>query len=161
MALTPKGQIARGGRVSFGDASVSVREESIPSANSVDGFKKRDAWELAFKRQVFARVVQTLNRIGWAVGPWERAELYQSISDRHRTCSKGGLQGELSVSGRCIDFKMWQDVTPSENRNGGQYDFDKEKRMPYVLRLEMERTRRSIRDYLCNVFTGYEFAPPR
>lgn len=160
MSLTPKGQIAREGRVSFGDASVSVLEESIPSANSVDGFKKRDAWELAFKRQVFARVVQKLNRIGWTVGPWERAELYQAISDRHRTCSKGGLQGELSVSGRCIDFKMWQDVTPSENPNGGQYDFNKEKRMPYVLRLEMERTRRRIRDYLCNVFAGYEFAPP-
>ena len=29
--------------------------------------------------------------------------------------------------------------------------------MPYVIRLEMERTRRRIRDYLCNVFTGYTF----
>lgn len=29
--------------------------------------------------------------------------------------------------------------------------------MPYLLRLEMERTRRKVRDYLCNVFTGYVF----
>lgn len=161
MALTPKGTIAREGVVSFGDASVSVWEDSLPSINVVDAFKKRDAWEAAFKRQVFARVIQTLDRIGWIIRPWERAKLYQAIANRHRTCSKGGLHGELSISGRVVEFKMWQDVTPSENPNGDQYDFDKEKRMPYVLRLEMERTRRRIRDDLCNVFTGYEFAPPR
>ena len=32
--------------------------------------------------------------------------------------------------------------------------------MPYLLRLEMERARRRIRDYLCNVFTGYVFKEP-
>ena len=31
--------------------------------------------------------------------------------------------------------------------------------MPYLLRLEMERTRRRIRDYLCAVFSGYRFDP--
>lgn len=161
MTLTPKGQIQREGRVSFGDASVSVWEESIPSANSVDGFKARDAWELAFRRQVFARIVQTLRRIGWTVAHWEDAARYRAISNSRRSCSKGDLRGELSVDGRHIEFKMWQDLTPSENPNGGRYDFDKEKRMPYVLRLEMERTRRRIRDYLCNVFSEYEFEPPR
>lgn len=159
MTLTPKGQIDREGCVSFGDASLSVWEESIPSANSVDGFKKRDAWEAAFKRQVFARIIQTLRRIGWTVAPWVDAEKYKSKSFvlSHRTCSKGDLQGELSVSGRAIKFQMWQDVTPPKNPNGGRYDFDKENRMPYVLRLEMERTRRRIRDYLCAVFAGYTF----
>ena len=29
--------------------------------------------------------------------------------------------------------------------------------MPYLLKLEMERTRQRIRKYLCNVFSGYEF----
>lgn len=160
---TPKGQIARDGVVSFGDASVSVWEESIPSANSVDGFKKRDAWEAAFKRQVFARIIQTLRRIGWTVAPWVDAEKYKSkgFALSHRTCSKGDLQGELSVSGRAIKFEMWQDVTPLENPSGGRYDFDKEKRMPYVLRLEMERTRRRIRDYLCAVFSDYTFDSKR
>jgi len=80
-------------------------------------------------------------------------------AERHRVCTKGDLKAELAISGRCIKLEMWQDVTPSENRNGGRYDFNKEARMPYVLRLEMERTRRRIRDYLCNVFAGYEFKP--
>ncbi len=33
--------------------------------------------------------------------------------------------------------------------------------MPYLMRIEMERTRRRIRDYLCNVFTGYAFEPKK
>lgn len=154
------GRIDREGTISFHDASISIWEDSIPSANSIDGFKKRDAWELAFKRQVFARVVQTLNRLGWTVGPWDQTEQYKCIALSHRTCRKGDLHGELSVGGRVVEFKMWQDVTPSDNPNGGRYDFNKEERMPYVLRLEMERTRRRIRDYLCNVFTGYTFKEP-
>lgn len=156
MTLTPKGTIAREGRINFGDASLGVWEEGL---NSHMTYQQRDAWELAFKRQVFARIIQTLNRLGWTVGPWSDAEKYQSIALSHRTCRKGYLHGELSVSGRHIEFQMWQDFTPSENPNGGRYDFDKEKRMPYVIRLEMERTRRRIRDYLCGVFEDYVFDP--
>jgi hypothetical protein len=33
--------------------------------------------------------------------------------------------------------------------------------MPYLRRMEMERTRRKIRNYLCNVFAGYEFKTER
>ncbi|RMX08541.1 hypothetical protein D8I35_05550 [Corticibacter populi] len=161
MTQTPKGQIAREGRVCFQDASVSVWEEGLAEARNSGGIKGADAWELAFKRQVFARIIQTLNKIGWTVAPWEDAPKYRAIALSYRSCHKGDLKGELSISGRHIEFKMWQDVTPSENRNGGRYDFHKEARMPYLLRLEMERTRRRIRDYLCNVFSGYHFDPPR
>lgn len=170
MSKTPKGQIAREGKIHFGDASLSVWEDTMPSLNCADSTKKRDAWEAAFKKQVFARIIQQLNRLGWTctkppIDPHSVKHYGGNVarwaSERHRNCSNGDLKAELSISGRSIDFKMWQDVTKSENPNGGQYDFDKEKRMPYVIRLEMERTRRRIRDYLCNVFAGYEFAPDR
>lgn len=155
MPLTPKGQIDRTGSVSFGDASISVWEDSIPGTNVPDAIKKREAWELNFKRQVFSRVVQTLNRIGWSVKPWEDTQKFPSIAEGYRTCTKAGLAGELNISGRTIEFKMWQTVLPSQNPSGPRYDFNREDRMPYVVRLEMERTRRRIRDYLCNVFSGY------
>lgn len=170
MSKTPKGQIAREGKISFGDASLGICEEGIGAARAAGGFEGEKAWELAFKRQVFARIVQALNRLGWTctkppIDPHSVKHYGGNVarwaSERHRNCSKGDLKAELRIGGRCIDFKMWQDVTKSENPNGGQYDFDKEKRMPYIIRLEMERTRRRIRDYLCNVFTGYEFAPDR
>lgn len=152
--LTPKGQIQREGSVNFGDACISIWEEGIPRE-----WKAAKEWERVFKRQVFARIVQTLNRLGWTCEiPQDYIKQYgQDFARDYRICAKGDLKGWLETSGRTIKFEMWQDVTPSENRNGGRYDFDKEKRMPYVMRLEMERTRRRIRDYFCNVFSGYTF----
>lgn len=169
MTLTPKGQIERAGSVSFGDASLDVWEDTMPPLSGLDAHKKRDAWEAAFKRQVFARIIQQLNRIGWTVqkppiNPLDVKHygglVARRATERHRDCSKGDLKGELRISGRTIEFDMWQGVnTPTRPDHGGRYESDKEGCMPYVLRLEMERTRRRIRDYLCNVFSGYEFKP--
>jgi hypothetical protein len=157
---TPKGQIDRQGSVSFGDASVSVWEEGISAARASGGYAGEKAWKLAFKRQVFARIVQTLNRIGWTCAiPQDYVKQYGlSFARDRRECSKGDLKGFLDISGRAIEFEMWQGVnTPTRPDHGGRYESDKEACMPYVLRLEMERTRRRIRDYLCAVFSGYEF----
>lgn len=161
------GRIDREGTISFHDASISIWEEGLNPRMTA---KERDAWELAFKRQVFARVVQTLNRLGWTVTMPAIKEhdvkhyggrVARWSAERRRDCVKGDLKGELEVNGRCIDFKMWQSVnTPTRPDHGGRYESDKEGCMPYVLRLEMERTRRRIRDYLCNVFTGYTFKEP-
>lgn len=162
------GPINRTGTVHFGDASLSVWEEGLSTRMS---HKERDAWELAFKREVFARIVQQLNRLGWtvdqpAINPHD-VKHYGGLvarwaTERRRNCSKGDLKGELEISGRTIKFEMWQGVnTPTRPDHGGRYEHDKEGCMPYLLRLEMERTRRRIRDYLCNVFTGYTFEPPR
>lgn len=153
-------QIERTGHVTFSDTSLNVYEEGIPRE-----FRAAKAWELLFKRQVFARIVQQLNRLGWTceLPQYEQREkdLYPSIYEesrrQKRQCHKGDLHGFLNLSGRTIQFEMWQDVANVSNPNGGRYDFDKYDRMPYTLRLEMERTRRRIREYLCGVFTGYEF----
>jgi len=156
---TPKGQIAREGRVSFGDASLSVWEEGIPSE-----WDAKVKWERKFKREVFIRIVQTLNRLGWTCAvPEQYVKQYsKSFAEDRRECSKGDLKGWLDLSGRSIDFEMWQGVnTPTRPDHGGRYESDKEGCMPYMLRLEMERTRRRIRDYLCAVFTDYTFEPKK
>lgn len=158
MTLT-KGRIERAGAIGYSDACIYIREEGISAARATGGWPAEKAWERQFKRDVFARIVQTLRRIGWSVLPWDESDQYKAIALNHRTCIKGDIKGQLEMSGRCIKFEMWQDVTPSENRNGGRYDFGKEARMPYLLRIEMERTRRRIRDYLLNVFTSYVFEP--
>jgi hypothetical protein len=128
------------------------------------------AWEKEFKRDVFIRIAQQLRRLGWtctvpAIDPRDVKSYGGNVArwavERRRVCSKGDLRGELSASGRCIEFKMWQDVQNVSNPNGGKYDFDKEPRMTYLQRLEMERTRRRICEYLCNVFTGYAFEDAR
>ena len=167
MAMT-HGRIERTGTVHFHDASLSVWEEGLGAARRAGGAKGEDDWERAFKREVFARIVQQLNRLGWncTVSPIDPRDIKQYggtvarwAVERRRTCRKGDLQGELCVSGRHIEFKMWQDVQNVENPNGGQYDFDKESRMTYLQRLEMNRTRNRLRNYLCNIFIGYTFQP--
>lgn len=157
MTLTT-GRIDRAGTINFGDASISVWEEGIKAARDAGGWNGAKTWERQFKREVFARIVQTLNRLDWTVGPWDQTEQFKPIALNHRTCSKGDLKGELDISGRCIKFEMWQGInTPTRPDHGGRYESDKEGVMPYLLRIEMERTRRRIRDYLLNVFTGYTF----
>lgn len=160
--MRAKGQIERAGSVSFGDASLSVWEEGISDARKTGGYAGVQAWELAFKRDVFARIVQTLRRLGWvcAVPPKEETQNSASFALNFRSCSKGDIKGELHISGCHISFDMWQGVnTPTRSDHGGRYERDLEGCMPYRLRLEMERTRRRIRDYLCNVFTAYAFDP--
>lgn len=146
-------QIPRTGTVSFGDASFSVWEDPKRENNA-----QWREYELLFKRQVFKRVIQQLNRMGWTVGEWDQADDYKCIANNYRTCSFGELKAQLEVSGRCIKMEMWQGVnTPTRHDHGGRYESDKEAIMPYVIRLRMERTRLILRNYLCNVFTDYTF----
>jgi hypothetical protein len=160
--------IARAGTVTFHDSSLNIYEEGISAARAGGGHAGVKTWERQFKRDVFGRIVQTLNRLGWtctmpAISAHDIKHYGGNVArwsaESKRDCVKGDLKAHLDISGRCIKLEMWQDVTPSENRNGGRYDFDKAARMPYLLRIEMERTRRRIRDYLCNVFVGYVFKP--
>ena len=68
-------QINRTGTVSFGDASFSIWEEGLGGTR-----QERDNWVRTFKRQVFARIIQQLNRLGWTVGPWKDAANYAAIA---------------------------------------------------------------------------------
>ena len=159
--------IPRTGTVSFGDASLSIWEEGISAARQAGGHKAVNAWERQFKRQVFARIVQLLRRLGWtvsvpAIDPHAVKHYGGNVArwsaERRRICTKGDLKGELETSGRTIKFQMWQSINcPTRPDHDGRYESNKEAVMPYVLRLEMERTRRRIRDYLCGVMEGYEF----
>ncbi|GLX87833.1 hypothetical protein Pfra02_04020 [Pseudomonas fragi] len=146
-------QIQREGSVSFGEARLAVWEEGIPRE-----WDARADWERKFKHDVFKRIIQTLNRIGWVVG--EQTHIFTDNDSRY--CTKGDLQADLRASGRMIELEFFQSVnTPDRADHGGRYQSDKELHMPYLARLEMERTRRRIRDYLCNVFTGYTFDTKR
>lgn len=162
--------IDRSGTVNFGDASISIWEEGISGARAAGGYQAEKAWERAFKRDVFARIIQTLNRLGWTcvmpeIDPHSvkhyGGDIARWSAERQRFCTKGELKADLDMSGRTISLKMFQSVNaPDRPDHDGRYQNDLEGHMPYVMRLEMERTRRKIRDYLCNVFTGYIFRQP-
>lgn len=159
-------QLKRDGVISFGDASITIRTEGYPHRS---GWAEQKAWESQFKREVFGRLTQQLNRMGWTCKlptfNQREKDLYPSIYEdsrrSERECCRGEIKANLKLSFGTVEFQMWQDVQNGENSNGGRYDFDKEKRMTFQQRLRMEYTRRKLREYLCNVFTGYEFKESR
>jgi hypothetical protein len=155
-----KGRVPRAGTIAFGDASLSIYEDGF--TRSAGNYQAELAWERQYKREVFARIVNTLNRLGWTcTTPQDKIDRYGlPFARNHRYCVKGDLQADLDVSGRCINLDMFQNVNaPDRPDHGGRYQDKKEHHMPYVMRLEMERTRRRIRDYLLNVLTDYAFKP--
>lgn len=168
MSLT-NGRIDRAGTITFGDACLSIYEEGISAARAAGGYQAEKAWCRQFKMEVFARIVQMLNRLGWSCTMPEIKEhdvkhyggnVARWSAESKRLCQKGDLYADLDVSGRCISLKFFQNVNaPDRPDHGGRYQDNKEKHMPYVMRLEMERARRRVRDYLLNVFTGYVFKP--
>lgn len=149
MTIT-KGRIERTGRIAFHDAGLFVREDGVHSRN----WNEQKQLERQFKKDVFTRIVQTLRRLGWTVGP--NTHIFTGPDNRY--ARKGDLRADLKMSGGRIEFDMFQNVNaPERPDHGGRYEFNQEALMPYLIRIEMERTRRRIRDYLCGVFTGYEF----
>ncbi|WP_227461690.1 UvrB/UvrC motif-containing protein [Cupriavidus pauculus] len=161
MAQT-NGRVDRTGVVNFSDARLSVWEDPRSQVQVMGD------WETIFKKQVFIRIAQKLRQIGWTVemnpiDPLDVERYGGKVSrwaqERRRICRKGDLHGELEISGRCIQLEFWQDAQNVSNPNGGRYDSDKEDRMTYLQRLELNRTRNRIRDYLCAVFTGYTHKP--
>lgn len=161
------GTINRNGVVHFNDASFHVWEEGIAEARKNDGIDAAAEWERNFKRDVFARIIQQLRRLGWecrlpVIDPHDVKHYGGNVArwsaERKRVCFKGDLKADLQISGRHIEFKMFQSINcPTRPDHEGRYESNKEGVMPYVMRLEMERTRRRIRDYLCAVMEGYTF----
>lgn len=149
-------RIDRTGEVRLGDADLRVWEEpGQPCGNGSE-------WDRAFKRDVFARIVQTLNRLGWrCVVPGDYVARYsQKFAENFRYCTLGDLKADLRICGRCIELQFFQNVNaPDRPDHEGRYQFDQSKHMPYLLRLRMEKARRRICAYLCNVFTGYKVKP--
>ncbi|MGM9458201.1 hypothetical protein, partial [Lacticaseibacillus rhamnosus] len=85
----------------FGDATLSIWEEGLGGT-----WSERQAWERQFKRDVFSRIVQTLNRLGYTVGP----NTYIFTDNNNRYARKGDLRADLKLSGRSISLEFFQNV---------------------------------------------------
>ena len=89
-------------------------------------------------------VVRLLRSLGWRVqlDPYTKKH-YPCISNDHHHAQRGDLQAKLRVSGRVFDIEFFQDIV-HENKNGGQYDFDRRKKMPYLIGLQYEAAVRKV-----------------
>lgn len=166
MTLTQKGKIARSAEIVITDAAFSIWEDGLSGSPA-----EREAWKRKFRDQVFKRITQKLRSIGWTVeipqpDPHSIKHYGRKVAIwsalRHRNCQKGDLYGELKQSGRTIEFEMWQGInTPTRPDHGGRYESNKEDVAPFLLRMEMFRTRNAICQYLCSVFADYKCVDKR
>lgn len=91
-------------------------------------------------------LVRLLRARGWRIGLDPHAlKHYRAIAkDHHRGKHPSGLEVKISASGRHLELVFFQNVANTENRNGGEYDFDRWRRMPYLIRLRYEVEVRAI-----------------
>lgn len=146
-------------KIRFDDAAIHIDTRQLV----VSYWKVRQEIEKHFKRDVFSRLVQQLNRMGWKCEiPQSYIEDYShSFARNFRLCQKGDLYGFIQLTGYILTFKMWQNInTPDREKNDGEYQSNQEKHAPYLLRLEMLRTKNRLKNYFINIF-GFDFQEPR
>jgi hypothetical protein len=112
-------------RFSIYDSSIHVwRVEDADSNKSLD---------------VLKRLLQTLRRNGWSI--WRDPHIeenYKCLGKYHRRGRRGDLEMLAEASGCTLKVTFFQNVANVENPHGGQYDFGKLRKMPYLLRLRTQ-----------------------
>lgn len=80
-----------------------------------------------------------LYRNGWKITPDPHVEKnYACLGKYRRYGRRGNLELKASASGRSVEIRFFQNVANVENPNGGEFDFDKLRKMPYLLRLRTQ-----------------------
>jgi hypothetical protein len=80
---------------------------------------------------------------------------YRTISDRHHRGKKGNLELQIKVCGRHIEITFFQSIV-FKNQNGGQYDFHKYDKMPYLIKKQWLKEASAVLDYLVTTH-GYTY----
>src|SRR3546814_7722971 len=94
-------------------------------------------------------LIRLLRRRDWKVGVDASVhQHYRCLSKYTRYCRLGGLEAQLELRGRTIEFGTYQNIANVDNRNGGRYDFDKLARMPYAMRLRALAELRAVTNHL-------------
>lgn len=129
------------GTISIHDSSLSVWEEG----RDFDGMTN----------DVLSHLVRTLRSLGWMVRGDRRIEKnFPTLKRNHRHCRLGHLEAKISLGGRHLELKFFQNIANIENPNGGEYEFGILERMPYLLRLQTINTMAKIAADLHTTF-GY------
>lgn len=98
--------------------------------------------------ETFCRLMKTLEAAGFTVGHDPRiSEQYPILAGDHRYGWKATPQGRLEFKAQIYntgcDIQFFQSVVTT-NKNGGEYDFDREAKMPYLVRKLYEGTRAKL-----------------
>lgn len=103
--------------------------------------------------------IRHLRSRGFSIGidPYIKKNFPCIAKDCHRG-KKGFLEVLVGRRGRCLEIVFFQNVI-YENRNGGQYDFGKRQKMPYLIGKQYDLERNKLAALFNDM--GFPFVPER
>lgn len=88
---------------------------------------------------LYCVALHTMRQKGAKVGKDPRTEKDFHILSRFNGYGNWcGLEFKSQIHMSNFTLEFFQNITPSENRNGGYHDFDKYKKFPYLLRIRLK-----------------------
>lgn len=139
--MTPRND----GSLSLYDTTLSIWEEPAHPEGQTHGLWH--GYEQEFTKTVFTPLRGYLRRRGWTVVRDPRGQHYKCIAKWMWLGNHGDLQVKLQLGGRHIEIAFFQNVV-HENPNGGQYDYDRLDKMPYLVRLRFLAEMKALIEYL-------------
>lgn len=125
-------------KVTYYDTEISVHRGELPWNNNKEG---NPHWEN------FLNAMKFLGSIGFYVGEdKEIKKQYPSLNDTHREGGFADLRFKAEYCTNIFRIKFYQDIY-HENPNGGYYDYDKYKKMPYLIRKRFDWTLHKLTAY--------------
>lgn len=98
----------------------------------------------AAAEHTYRGVLTMLRRLGFTIRRCEYTHKhYRCLTKHTMRANYGDLRAKIHVSGIHTEAIFYQDLV-TENRNGGEYDFDKLEKMPYPIKLRWLWTRERI-----------------
>lgn len=104
--------------------------------NPNNSFDKVEEW---VHHRLYCTALRAMRQRGAEVGKDPNIEKhYRILSSRHGYGNWNGLEFKSEICYRSFVFEFFQNVTKSENRNGGYFDFNKYKKFPYLIRIRLK-----------------------
>lgn len=129
----------------IGDVKFSIKNATLyylPASNEQTSRNEEEChhYELWFKLLLF------LSDRGFSVTGDKK--VHKCIRNtRKRGKKKNGLEFKTHIYPNGFEFEFFQNVTKPENCNGGEYDFNKYYKMPYMLKLSLRNELQRMADF--------------
>lgn len=137
------------GTIHYGDSSLIISADRPDFKN----WSKEEAhWKSQLHIQIFTLVLKELNHLGFSIK--QQNNIFTGPNSKY--CRKGDLRLNVIVEYGSIKFDFYQNVNaPNRPDHGGCYEHNQHKLMPYLMLLEMKRTRNRIKKLIMD---NYDFS---
>lgn len=132
------------------ERSFKIHDTSVHVSCSSGVKDKRRGWSMlnAPDWETFNRILNVLIEIGFVVGRDPEIERnFRILGGNHRYGRWGDLEMKAEIYPAGCRFEFFQNVV-FEHPNGGHYDFDRRKKMPYLIGKRFELAVKQVSEHL-------------